>query len=68
MKLVNIEQMSNLILRICPTEKSMESPPWDVLTGVANRSFFMARLKYALDRIKQLHQNQFAVDHINSGD
>src|SRR5512134_1024093 len=40
-KPVNIEQMSNLILRICPTEKSMESLPWDVQTGVYNRSFFM---------------------------
>jgi diguanylate cyclase (GGDEF)-like protein len=39
----------------------MESLPWDVLTGVYNRSFFVARLKYALDRAKQLHQNHFAV-------
>ena len=60
-KPVNIEQMSNLILRICPTEKSMESLPWDILTGVYNRSFFIARLGYALERTKQLHQNRFAV-------
>lgn len=66
-KPVNIEQMSNLIQRICPTEKSMESLPWDVLTGVYNRSFFMARLKYALDRAKQLHQNHFAVLHLDLG-
>lgn len=60
-KPVNIEQMSNLILRICPTEKAMDSLPWDVPTGVYNRSFFLARLSYALERAKQLHQNQFAV-------
>jgi diguanylate cyclase (GGDEF)-like protein len=66
-KPVNIEQMSNLVLRICPTEKSMESLPWDVLTGVYNRSFFMARLAYALERVKQLHQNKFAVLYLDLG-
>jgi len=66
-KPVNIEQMSTLILRICPTEKTMESLPWDVLTGVYNRSFFMARLAYALERAKQLHQNKFAVLYLDLG-
>lgn len=67
MKPVNIEQMTNLIQRICPTEKSMESLPWDVLTGVYNRSFFIARLKYALEHAKQLHQNRFAVLYLDLG-
>jgi len=66
-KPVNIEQMSNLIQRICPTEKTMESLPWDVLTGVYNRSFFMARLAYALERAKQLHTTQFAVLYLDLG-
>jgi diguanylate cyclase (GGDEF)-like protein len=66
-KPVNIEQMSNLVLRICPTEKSMESLPWDALTGVYNRSFFMARLAYALERVKQLHQNKFAILYLDLG-
>lgn len=66
-KPVNIEQMSNLIQRICPTEKSMESLPWDVLTGVYNRSFFMARLAYALERAKQLHDTQFSVLYLDLG-
>jgi diguanylate cyclase (GGDEF)-like protein len=66
-KPVNIEQMSNLIQRICPTEKNMESLPWDVLTGVYNRSFFMARLAYALERAKQLHTDQFAVLNLDLG-
>ncbi len=66
-KPVNVEQMSTLIQRICPTEKSMESLPWDVLTGVYNRSFFMARLQYALERTKQLHQNKFAVLYLDLG-
>lgn len=66
-KPVNIEQMSNLILRICPTEKSMESLPWDVLTGMYNRSFFTARLEYALERAKQLHHGRFAVLYLDLG-
>jgi len=66
-KPVNIEQMSNLIQRICPTEKTMESLPWDVLTGVYNRSFFMARLAYALERAKQLHTTQFAILYLDMG-
>ncbi|NJC97091.1 MAG: response regulator, partial [Anaerolineae bacterium] len=59
-KPVNIEQMTNLIQRICPAEKAVESLPWDLLTGVYSRSFFMARLNYALERAKQLPQNIFA--------
>ena len=66
-KPVNIEQMSNLIVKICPTEKTMDSLPWDVLTGVYNRAFFMTRLQYALDRTQQLHENKFAVLHLDLG-
>ena len=66
-KPVNIEQMTNLILRICPAEKSMESLPWDVLTGMYNRSFFMARLRHALERARQLHENKFAVLYLDLG-
>src|SRR5687767_969732 len=66
-KPVNIEQLSNLILRICPTEKSMDTLPWDVLTGVYNRSFFLARLSYALEHAKQLRQKKFAVLYLDLG-
>ncbi|HET9590398.1 MAG TPA: diguanylate cyclase [Anaerolineales bacterium] len=66
-KPVNIEQLSNLILRICPTEKAMDSLPWDVLTGVYNRSFFMARLSYALEHARQFRQNRFAVLYLDLG-
>jgi diguanylate cyclase (GGDEF)-like protein len=66
-KPVNIEQLSNLILRICPTEKTMDSLPWDVLTGVYNRSFFLARLSYALEQAKQLHHKKFAVLYLDLG-
>lgn len=66
-KPVNIEQLTNLVLRICPTEKSLDSLPWDVLTGVYNRSFFAARLAYALERVKQLQQNKFAVLYLDLG-
>jgi diguanylate cyclase (GGDEF)-like protein len=66
-KPVNIEQLTNLVLRICPTEKSLDSLPWDVLTGVYNRSFFVARLAYALERVKQLQQNKFAILYLDLG-
>jgi len=66
-KPVNIQQMSSLIQRICPTEEPIESLPWDVLTGVYNRSFFMARLAYALERARQLRQNKFAVLYLDLG-
>jgi diguanylate cyclase (GGDEF)-like protein len=66
-KPVNIEQMSSLILKICPTEKSMDSLPWDVLTGVYNRAFFLTRLAYALERARQLYHNKFAVLHLDLG-
>ena len=60
-KPVNIEQMTSLILQICPADKSMNSLPWDVVTGVYSHSFFVARLNYALERIKQFPQKKFAV-------
>ena len=66
-KPVNIEQMSSLILKICPTEKSMDSLPWDVLTGVYSRAFFLTRLAYALERARQLYHNKFAVLHLDLG-
>ncbi len=67
-KPVDVEQMSNLIQRICPTEKAMESLPWDVLTGVYNRSFFIARLQYSLERTKQHRQGRFAVLYLDLGE
>lgn len=66
-KPVNIEQMSTLIRRICPTEKTTESLPWDVLTGVYTRPFFMARLGYALERSKQMRGSKFAVLYLDLG-
>jgi diguanylate cyclase (GGDEF)-like protein len=67
MKPVNIEQMSNLIQRICPTERTVEKLPWDILTGVYNRSFFLARLNYALDHVRQQTVNKFAVLYLEIG-
>jgi len=64
---VNIEQMTKLLQRICPTEQSTESLPWDVLTGVYNRSFFLTRLTYALERARQLPDTKFAVLYLDLG-
>lgn len=66
-KPVNIEQMTTLIQRICPTERAAETLPWDVLTSVYNRSFFLARLGYALERSRQLRGNRFAVLYLDLG-
>jgi diguanylate cyclase (GGDEF)-like protein len=66
-KPVNIEQMTMLIRRICPTERATENLPWDVLTGVYTRPFFIARLGYALERSKQLRGNKFAVLYLDLG-
>jgi diguanylate cyclase (GGDEF)-like protein len=66
-KPVNIEQMTMLIRRICPTEKTTETLPWDVLTGVYTRPFFMARLGYALERSKHLRGSKFAVLYLDLG-
>lgn len=60
-KPVNLEQLNNLLQQLCPSEKAMESLPWDVLTGVYDRSFFIARLKSAMERARQFHQFKFAV-------
>jgi diguanylate cyclase (GGDEF)-like protein len=67
MKPVNIEQMSNLIQRICPTERTVEKLPWDILTGVYNRSFFLARLNYALEHARQQEDTRFAVLYLELG-
>jgi len=64
-KPVDIEQMSALIQQLCPTEKPIDSLPWDVATGVYNRTFFVGRLKYALEHVKQFHQNRFAVLYLD---
>jgi len=60
-KPVNLEQLNELLQQLCPSEKAMESLPWDVLTGVYDRSFFIARLKSAMERARQFHQFKFAV-------
>ena len=67
LKPVNIEQMSNLIQRICPTERTVEKLPWDILTGVYNRSFFLARLNYALEHARQQEDTKFAVLYLELG-
>lgn len=64
-KPVDIEQMNNLLQQICPTEKSLESLPWDMVTGVYNRSFFIGRLKYALEHARQFHKTRFAVLYLD---
>jgi len=64
-KPVEIEQMTHLIQQICPTEKSMETLPYDVVTGLYNRTFFVGRLKLALEHTKQHNHTPFAVLYLD---
>jgi diguanylate cyclase (GGDEF)-like protein len=61
MKPVNLDQLSNLVQRLRTTPSSLREPPWDGPTHLYNRSFFIMRLTYSLERAKQMGQNRFGV-------
>jgi diguanylate cyclase (GGDEF)-like protein len=61
LKPVNIDQLSSLVQRLRPVEKTTSESPVDETTGIYNRSFFRSRLDYSLARSKQLNLNHFTV-------
>lgn len=61
LKPVNLDQLSNLIQRLRATSASMREAPWDPATHLYNKSFFMVRLAYSLERAKQVGSNYFGV-------
>jgi diguanylate cyclase (GGDEF)-like protein len=61
LKPVNVEQLTNLVQRLRPSDRALEAKPNDAITGLYNRSFFISRLEYALARAKQIEEEQFAV-------
>ena len=61
LKPVNLDQLSNLVQRLRTTPGSMREPPWDEATHLYNRSFFLVRLTYSLERAKQIGSNRFGV-------
>ena len=61
LKPVNIEQLTNLVQRLSPTQSAKGESSTDALTGFYNLSFFRSRLDYSLARSKQLALNHFTV-------
>lgn len=62
LKPVSIDQLTNLIKRVCPIETvPMAAPPYDQLTRLYTRSFFLSRLKYSIQHVQQLGGGVFGV-------
>lgn len=62
LKPVSVDQLTNLILRLRPVDTSTpQEPPRDELTGLYNRSFFISRLGYSIERTRQLDGGIFGI-------
>jgi diguanylate cyclase (GGDEF)-like protein len=61
LKPVNLGQLSNLLQRLRNTPIAVREPPWDPVTHLYNREFFLARLAYSLDRAQQIRVNRFGL-------
>ncbi|HRQ23281.1 MAG TPA: response regulator [Anaerolineales bacterium] len=60
-KPVDINQLSNLVQRLQATQGAMNEPSYDDETGLYSFSFFMVRLAFSLERIKQSPYRKFGV-------
>ncbi|MGD2027776.1 MAG: GGDEF domain-containing response regulator [Anaerolineales bacterium] len=62
LKPVSVDQLTNLIMRLRPVDSSPPlDPPRDELTGLYNRSFFISRLNYSIERTRQLGGGVFGI-------
>jgi diguanylate cyclase (GGDEF)-like protein len=66
LKPVSAVQLTDLVQRLARDSKRLETapldlPPWDEITGVYNRSFFLHRLDGAISGVKAGSQSGFAV-------
>ena len=62
LKPVSIDQLTNLILRLHPTDPQQPTePPRDPLTNLYNRAFFISRLGYSIERTQQLEGGVFGI-------
>lgn len=62
LKPVSVDQLTNLILRLRPVDTSLpQEPPRDELTRLYNRSFFISRLGYSIERTRQLDGGIFGI-------
>ncbi len=65
LKPVNLTQLSELVQRLRRTPLSMHNPPWDPITHLYNREFFVVRLTYSFERARQIGTNRFGVIFID---
>jgi diguanylate cyclase (GGDEF)-like protein len=61
LKPVNLDQLSNLVQRLRHPPNSMREAPWDATTHLYNRDFFAVRLKYSLERARQIGTSRFGI-------
>lgn len=62
LKPVSVDQLTNLILRLRPVDPNQPiDPPRDELTKLYNRSFFVSRLGYSIERSQQLQGGVFGI-------
>jgi diguanylate cyclase (GGDEF)-like protein len=65
LKPVSLTQLSELVQRLRHAPLSMHNPPWDPITHLYNREFFIVRLTYSLERARQIGTNRFGVIFID---
>ncbi len=62
LKPVSVDQLTNLILRLKPVDPTAPVEKLrDTLTGLYSRSFFVSRVGYAIERIRQLDGGIFGI-------
>jgi two-component system cell cycle response regulator DivK len=61
LKPVDINQLSNLVQRLQVTQGGMNEPVHDKVTGLYTLPFFIIRLTFSLERIKQSEFRRFGV-------
>jgi diguanylate cyclase (GGDEF)-like protein len=66
LKPVSIDQLTNLILRLKPVDPSAPAEQLrDTLTGLYSRSFFLSRLGYSIERVRQLDGSIFGILYLD---
>ncbi|MBN2044176.1 MAG: diguanylate cyclase [Anaerolineales bacterium] len=69
LKPVSVDQLTNLILRLRPVDEdaSLEKPR-DELTGLYSRNFFISRMGYSIERVRQLSGSLFGIIFLDIDD
>jgi diguanylate cyclase (GGDEF)-like protein len=62
LKPVSVDQLTNLILRLHPVDDQTPlEKPRDELTGLYSRNFFISRMGYSIERVRQLSGSLFGI-------